>query len=516
MTKPQLIIPMSGLGKRFIYAGYTLPKPLIPVHGVPMIAHVLRMYKGWDDVIFVVNENHLRNSELGLEETLMGLRPQGRIVKIESHDFGPSYAVLKAKDLIAVDKPVVVNYCDFAGDFNLDEYEKELQNKDATLLTYSGFHPHMLRNTRFAYIQKNEIGEVIDIQEKQSFTANPMSEEASAGSYGFGSGKILIAAIENQISNGYSLSGEFYTSLTIKSILEKKGKVSSVLMEHFYQWGTPEDFADFNYWTNSIKNIEKRSSGKCKELEQATVVLAAGKGERVASHALVPKPAIPVFGKELWTMALRSCIKNSEEVIVLRKDTFPFLTLPIEIQPVLLDAFTQGQADSARLGLNALIDVAKGPVNILASDNVLPTNFANEVYGLMNAMNLEIVVWAAKNYPPAELSPQHFSWVKIEASRIVQVLYKSQPPIDEAGWSVISGNFSLRNKDMAVDLISELLAHEELQINGEFYLDSIISIALRSGINVGAIEIPNYFSLGTVDELQTFNYWSKALKKKLV
>ena len=29
----QLIIPMSGIGKRFIEAGYTTPKPLIEVDG---------------------------------------------------------------------------------------------------------------------------------------------------------------------------------------------------------------------------------------------------------------------------------------------------------------------------------------------------------------------------------------------------------------------------------------------------------------------------------------------------
>jgi hypothetical protein len=62
-------------------------------------------------------------------------------------------------------------------------------------------------------------------------------------------------------------------------------------------------------------------------------------------------------------------------------------------------------------------------------------------------------------------------------------------------------------------LISELLSDEKLQINGEFYLDSIITLALQNGIRIGALEIPNYFSLGTIDELQTFDYWFEVLKK---
>ena len=83
MTKPQLIIPMSGLGKRFMAAGYSLPKPLIPIFGDPMIAYVLRMYEGWDDVVFVVNKNHLSDSDLHLEETLLNLRPKGKVVAIK-------------------------------------------------------------------------------------------------------------------------------------------------------------------------------------------------------------------------------------------------------------------------------------------------------------------------------------------------------------------------------------------------------------------------------------------------
>ncbi|MFN7812574.1 MAG: glycosyl transferase family 2, partial [Planctomycetia bacterium] len=37
----QIVVPMAGRGSRFATAGYTLPKPLIPVNGVPMIQLVI-------------------------------------------------------------------------------------------------------------------------------------------------------------------------------------------------------------------------------------------------------------------------------------------------------------------------------------------------------------------------------------------------------------------------------------------------------------------------------------------
>jgi FMN phosphatase YigB (HAD superfamily) len=39
--KIHVVIPMAGLGSRFANAGYTLPKPLIPVNGKPMIQVVV-------------------------------------------------------------------------------------------------------------------------------------------------------------------------------------------------------------------------------------------------------------------------------------------------------------------------------------------------------------------------------------------------------------------------------------------------------------------------------------------
>ena len=36
------IIPMAGEGSRFVNQGYKLPKPLIPVNGVPMVVRAAK------------------------------------------------------------------------------------------------------------------------------------------------------------------------------------------------------------------------------------------------------------------------------------------------------------------------------------------------------------------------------------------------------------------------------------------------------------------------------------------
>ena len=57
MENIQLIIPMSGIGKRFIDAGYEDPKPLILVDDKPIIEHVIGLFPGVKDISFICNED---------------------------------------------------------------------------------------------------------------------------------------------------------------------------------------------------------------------------------------------------------------------------------------------------------------------------------------------------------------------------------------------------------------------------------------------------------------------------
>lgn len=178
--KPQIVIPMSGFGERFRRAGYTLPKPLIPVDGKPMIAHVLDLFPGAEDVIFICNEDHLATPEYKMAETLRRYCPTGRIVSTAPHKLGPSHAVLQAKDEIDPARPVIVNYCDFTCYWDYAEFKDflEVTDCDGAIPAYCGFHPHSIGSTFYAYVKESGLW-MEDIQEKQPWTDTPMDEYAS-------------------------------------------------------------------------------------------------------------------------------------------------------------------------------------------------------------------------------------------------------------------------------------------------------------------------------------------------
>jgi NDP-sugar pyrophosphorylase family protein len=509
MKSAQLVIPMSGVGERFQRAGYELPKPLILVEGKPIIEHVLDMYPGWDDVLFIVNEEHLAVESWNLEETLRRLRPMSKIVPIAKHKKGPAWAINMASQYIEPDKPVVANYCDFTCRWDLSAFESKLQSGlDGVIPTYTGFHPHMLRTTAFAYVKKSG-QRVIDIQEKQSWTDDPFQEEASSGTYAFGSGRILLDAIESQIEQNHSLNGEFYLSLTYKSMFEKGMKVESFLIDHFMQWGTPEDLLDYEYWSELFSKIGTTVLPESPTI--SPVILAAGEGRRFTEAGYVdPKPLIEFSGEPMLKQAVKAL--GSPRALVVSRNDLPQIdriescAASIGAQTIYLESLTQGQAETALIALEDQSLRSAGQSFVGACDAIIVPS--SEMADAAISEN-EIWVWVTKNYRPALVKPTDFGWVRCheQTDEVAQVLVKEEP-IELSKWSTITGSFTFGSIDASIALLKEFVLIGP-KINGEYYLDSLLEFAMSRGWTVKAKEPELFISIGTPSELKSFSYWQK-------
>ena len=70
-NKLNVVIPMSGAGKRFKEAGYELPKFLIDVAGKPMIERVVNSLKIEANYIFIVQKEHRKKYNLDIYLSLV-------------------------------------------------------------------------------------------------------------------------------------------------------------------------------------------------------------------------------------------------------------------------------------------------------------------------------------------------------------------------------------------------------------------------------------------------------------
>ena len=90
---------MSGIGKRFLDYGYSIPKPLIKVRGKEMVSHVVNMFDEIGRVLFICNENHLNSESLKLESILKSTL-NTKILSIKEHKREPIHAVLEAEEIL--------------------------------------------------------------------------------------------------------------------------------------------------------------------------------------------------------------------------------------------------------------------------------------------------------------------------------------------------------------------------------------------------------------------------------
>src|SRR5438874_8586732 len=142
MVAVQIVVPMSGFGERFRRAGYDVPKPLIEIEGKPIIAHVVDMFPGETDFLLICNADHLADPAYGMERILETYCPTGKVVGIPPHKLGPIHAVRQVEHLIDFEKPVVLNYCDFACYWDWIHFKNFVAATgcDGAIPAYRGFH----------------------------------------------------------------------------------------------------------------------------------------------------------------------------------------------------------------------------------------------------------------------------------------------------------------------------------------------------------------------------------------
>lgn len=520
----QIVIPMSGFGERFRRAGYAVPKPLIEIDGKPIIGHVIDMFPGEQDFLFICNEEHLANGAYRMEAILRELCPTGRPVGIPRHKLGPIHAVRQVEHLIDAERPVIVNYCDFTCYWDWPHFKQFVAalGCDGAIPAYKGFHPHTLGSTNYAYLREAG-GWVSDIQEKQPYTGNRMDEYASSGTYYFASGQIMSAAFRATVDRGLNVGGEYYVSLAYKALLAERRPVAAYPLQHFMQWGTPEDVAEYSGWSAAFRRLAQQHPAP-KAPAGSLVIPMAGLGQRFANEGYsITKPLIPVSSQPMVVQAtqdlppavqhcfvLRSDMPGYEEVAHTLRSTYPGAVIKH------IPSVTEGQACTALIGLDAL-DIlnagngaATGPVTFGACDNgALYDAAAYEA--LAGNAAADVIVWGVRGHANAVRNPQMYGWIDAEQGAIRRISVKT-PLGSPATDPIVLGTFTFRRAEDFRRAVDRLIARGG-RINGEFYIDSCINDAIELGLRCHLFEVDSYLSWGTPNDLRTFEYWQSCFHK---
>jgi NDP-sugar pyrophosphorylase family protein len=513
---------MSGFGERFRVAGYKVPKPLIEVEGKSIISHVVDMFPGEEDFLFICNNDHLQNPEFQMREHLMKICPSGQVVGIDAHKLGPVHAVQQVKHLLNTSEQVVVNYCDFTCYWDWEHFKFFVAETRCAgaLPAYRGFHPHSLGTTNYAYMRESN-GWVTDIQEKKPFTDDRMSEFASSGTYYFRSAGIMLDAFERQVSEMCQTGGEYYVSMAYKKLFKDLLPVAVYPLQHFMQWGTPEDVSEYNRWSAAFRALSVSDRATYNQFG-TVIVPMAGMGTRFAQDGYeLPKPLIPVSGKPMAIQAIKDAPPAVQYAVVLRNNMVGRAELGISLEAefpgaalVDLPDVTGGQAITAKLGLEALqetINEIPSPVTFTVCDSGCIYQASDFETAIVDS-DADILVWGVRGHPNAVSNPEQYGWLDVDATGKISGVSVKSPLAFPATDPIITGTFTFKNPADALELIESLIARDG-RVNGEFYLDSIISDALNAGKMVHLFEVEHFLCWGVPNDLKTFEYWQSCFDK---
>ena len=516
-----IIIPMSGIGKRFIDAGYVVPKPLIIVENKPIIQHIVELFPGESKFTFICNDDHLKNTNM--REILEKISPGCSIFEVSVNDRkGPVDAVLQAKDLIIDDEKIIISYCDYGTDWNYKEFKQEVieSNVDGAIACYKGFHPHMLGNDNYAFVKETNMY-MDKIQEKKPFTDNKMNEYASNGTYYFKSGSIVKKYFKELIEKNISINNEFYVSMVYNLLKQDGCNIRIFEIEKMLQWGTPADLEEYLIWSNYFLKRDVNFNKKMIDTNTTLILPMAGAGSRFFTVGYeIPKPLLDIEGLPMVVKAVECLPPTSNKIFICQTHHMQIYNIEKTIiesysmsKFIGIDYITEGQACTCELAFkDKLIEFNyDDPVLISACDNGVYYD-CKKYQELLDDDNVDIIIWSFSNNQTSKLYPHMYAWLDVDDDNYIKRVSIKKSFTDCENKHAIIGTMLFKKGAYFLEGI-DAIYNNNLRTNDEYYVDNMIEPLIKMGYKCKIFNVDNYLCWGTPNDYKTYNYWLSYFNK---
>lgn len=211
-----IVVPMAGAGSRFAKAGFKMPKPLIPVRGIPMIRLVIENIRPQRDhrFIFIVQEAH--DIEYGLEQQLLKWAGNNTaVVRVNRLTDGAACTVLVAEHLFDSSNPLMIVNSDQWVDVSIEDYLRRSDDfQDGLIMTMQANNP------KWSFVGLTPEGTVTHVVEKEV-----ISDMATVGIYNFARGADFVSGAKDMIAANERVNGEFYVAPVYNRLIRKGAQV---------------------------------------------------------------------------------------------------------------------------------------------------------------------------------------------------------------------------------------------------------------------------------------------------
>lgn len=254
---------MAGLGSRFSDAGYLLPKPLIPVSGVPMILQVIRRLPAARAWIFIVRQEHI--DEYAIDQVIKGDLPDATIIAIDTTTEGQASTCMLALDQIADNsEDILIAACDNTCVYDAAQFDTLRNDESVDAIVWSFTDDPLLeaKPEAWGWLKLAEDSETItDVSVKVPVSDDPRHDHAVTATFYFKRAFDFTAAYDAMYTANYRINNEFYVD-ALPIFLNQLGRRSVAMdVSHYISWGKPADI----YLYDHIEHLCR--VGKCPDKE---------------------------------------------------------------------------------------------------------------------------------------------------------------------------------------------------------------------------------------------------------
>ncbi len=225
----KIIVPMAGMGKRMRPHTLTVPKPLIPVAGKPIVFRLVEDIAGLcdekiEEIAFIIGdfgaeaEDSLRSiaQELGAKCSIY----------YQEEALGTAHAILCAAE--SLDGHLIVAFADtlFYADFKLDTHQ------DGIIWTKRIDNP-----SSFGVVETDSEGVVKHFWEKP---LQFVSDQAIIGIYYFRDGAYLKRELQYLIDNNIQVKGEYQLTDTLDNMRKQGARFKTADVNHWLDCGNKD------------------------------------------------------------------------------------------------------------------------------------------------------------------------------------------------------------------------------------------------------------------------------------
>ena len=488
--KQFLILPLGGLGKRFVSEGYKTYKPFLKISKkTRIIDNILNNFpKKNTNLIIIANQKKYKEISSNFKNKNVFF------IKIRNHSLGPLFSLFLAREKIKGiirNNDFFISYSDINWNWEFTSVRKFIKKKNVVVFSHIGFHPHLECDSNADFFLCNKKKELIKVSKKKPILKDYKKNYLAIGCYYFKTFKFFDDYFDNPNLKKFKKNKEFYLIDLLKNSLRNNNTINHFNIKKFVHLGVPNQYRNFLKWSNIfLSNFEKSL-----KLNYQTVMLMAGKGKRLKTLK-EKKPFLKIRDYQIFDYILKkygskkNCIiSNNENLRYIKKR---YQTYKIQNSTSMLNTIEKSE--------NLLKDKKKF---FILSCDCFGIFQKSDFEKFLKKNNPDIVLFAfnISNLQRSMLNSHtsiEFKMNKI-ASINVKRFSKNKTELGHAGFFWIKSNQIFKNLQKF---------QKAKKIKREVLLDDYFKYLFDNRLcKVASYKLKDYIHIGSIKEYQEIKYW---------